>query len=130
MKWLLSQWPATDRCGPGQKFLALKSFVKECVDLLSSVEAVVGPMLWGLLGMQQAHYANPCNNGRLLAAQQMFQPRWRDCKMETAASSTLVLDRIMFCTFRRLTPYFGVSETRFENLSARRYIWYRRTAFL
>ena len=30
----------------------------------------------------------------------------RDCKMETAASSTLVLDRIMFCTFRRFNAIF------------------------
>ena len=62
----LSQWPATDQYGPGLKFLTLKSFVKECVDL-SLVEPGFGPIYWDLLGMEHAPSANSCNKWRLLA---------------------------------------------------------------
>jgi len=54
----------------------------------------------------------------------------RDCKVESAALSTLVLTERGCVQSCGLPSNFGVSKIRFENLFALRYISYKRTAFL
>jgi len=54
----------------------------------------------------------------------------RDCKVESAALSTLVLTERGCIHSCGLPSNFGVSKTRFENLFALRYILYKRTVFL
>jgi len=54
----------------------------------------------------------------------------RDCKVESAALSMLVLTERGCVHSCGLPSNFGVSRTRFENLLALRYILYKRTAFL
>jgi len=54
----------------------------------------------------------------------------RDCKVERAALTTLVLTERGCVQSCGLPSNFGLSKTQFENLFALRYILYKRTAFL